>query len=266
MHNGGVIRMEHRGSEELCGRGDRTQEPLVVASGGGADRSVKGASHGSTAERSVTKWVSWQSVLYAFVLGWFCVLLVPLTSLWWLVPLCGAVVPIALAVFDGPEFNRPDDRKDKERELLGTLAERDEITPTTAAMRTSLTVDEAAKMLDELAGKGHLKLRLAEGIMVYALRERDRQGRVGEPSAPLKEEGDGALLRHGASNALEEPLSGREREVLGLLASGRTNSEVARDLFVSVGTVKSHTNNIYRKLGARNRAGALARARGLDLL
>ncbi|HJQ29749.1 MAG TPA: LuxR C-terminal-related transcriptional regulator [Rubrobacter sp.] len=175
-------------------------------------------------------------------------------------------MPIALAVSDRPGFNRPDDRKNKERELLGTLSERDEITPTTAAMRTSLTVDEASKMLDELAGKGHLKLHLADGIMVYALRERDRQGRVGEVSAPLKEEGDGALCRQGASNRLEDPLSGRELEVLTLLASGRTNSEVARDLFVSVGTVKSHTNNIYRKLGARNRAGALARARGLDLL
>ena len=53
---------------------------------------------------------------------------------------------------------------------------------------------------------------------------------------------------------------------LNLLASGRTNSEVARDLYISVGTVKSHTNNIYRKLGARNRTGALARARGLNLL
>jgi DNA-binding NarL/FixJ family response regulator len=54
--------------------------------------------------------------------------------------------------------------------------------------------------------------------------------------------------------------------VLRLLASGRTNSEVARDLYVSVGTVKSHTGNIYRKLGTRNRVEAIARARGLELL
>jgi ATP/maltotriose-dependent transcriptional regulator MalT len=63
-----------------------------------------------------------------------------------------------------------------------------------------------------------------------------------------------------------EPLSERELEVLTLLASGRSNREVARDLFVSVGTVKTHTNNIYRKLGVRNRAEALARARSLKLI
>ena len=54
--------------------------------------------------------------------------------------------------------------------------------------------------------------------------------------------------------------------MLRLLASVKTNAEAARDLFVSVGTVKSHTGNIYRKLGARNRAQALARARELELL
>jgi ATP/maltotriose-dependent transcriptional regulator MalT len=61
-------------------------------------------------------------------------------------------------------------------------------------------------------------------------------------------------------------LSGRETEVLGLLASEKTNSEVARDLFVSAGTVKSHTGNIYRKLDARNRSEAVARARELGLI
>ncbi|MCC7021949.1 MAG: response regulator transcription factor [Thermomicrobiales bacterium] len=65
---------------------------------------------------------------------------------------------------------------------------------------------------------------------------------------------------------LEEPLSEREREVLTLLVSGKTNAEAARDLFVSVGTIKSHTGNIYRKLGAKNRAQAVSRARDLGLL
>ena len=54
--------------------------------------------------------------------------------------------------------------------------------------------------------------------------------------------------------------------MLNLLASGRTNSEIARDLFISVGTVKSHTGNIYRKLVAKNRVEALARARELEVL
>ena len=65
---------------------------------------------------------------------------------------------------------------------------------------------------------------------------------------------------------MPEPLSERELEVLTLLASGRSNKEIAKDLFVAVGTVKTHTNNIYRKLDARNRAEALAKARRLKLL
>ena len=271
MRNSEVTWMEFRGSEDRgqSERGVRKREPLELAlgdPGSGDDRPVKDAVNDSTAERRVTPWVNWQSVLYLFVLGWMCILLVPLTSLWWIVAVLGTAVPIALAVLDRPAFERPDERKNKEGELLGKLAERGELTPTTAAMRTSLTVDEASKMLEELAGKGHLRLHVEDGIMAYALRERDRHDRPGEDHASLNEVGDGAALRRGARNPLQDPLSGRELEVLNLLASGRTNSEVARDLFLSVGTVKSHTNNIYRKLGARNRAGALARARGLDLL
>ena len=53
------------------------------------------------------------------------------------------------------------------------------LTPTTAALRTSLTVDEASKMLDTLARTGHLDLRMEEGVMAYALSER-RQARVGQ--------------------------------------------------------------------------------------
>lgn len=60
------------------------------------------------------------------------------------------------------------------KELLKVLAERGEITPFTAALRTPLTLDEAAGMLDELAMKNHLEVRAEEGALVYALRERDR--------------------------------------------------------------------------------------------
>ena len=58
----------------------------------------------------------------------------------------------------------------------------------------------------------------------------------------------------------EEPsqLSEREREVLALLSKGKTNKDVARDLFISQATVKSHVENILRKLGAADRAGAVA--------
>ena len=154
------------------------------------------------------------------------------------------------------------DAREKEKELLGALEEHRELTPATAAMHTSLTVDEASKMLEKLTRKGHLELQMEASAMAYALNEHNSQESPGKDSAPSESESsaDEAPYR------LEDPLSERELEVLSLLASGRTNSEVARDLFVSVGTVKSHTGNIYRKLDAKNRAEALARARELGVL
>jgi ATP/maltotriose-dependent transcriptional regulator MalT len=65
---------------------------------------------------------------------------------------------------------------------------------------------------------------------------------------------------------LPEPLSERELEVLRLVASGRSNREIARELYVSLGTVKTHINNTYRKLGANSRTRAVARARELNLV
>jgi LuxR family transcriptional regulator, maltose regulon positive regulatory protein len=65
---------------------------------------------------------------------------------------------------------------------------------------------------------------------------------------------------------LSEPLSERELEVLRLVASGRSNREIARELYVSLATVKTHINNTYRKLGANSRTRAVARARDLNLV
>jgi LuxR family maltose regulon positive regulatory protein len=63
-----------------------------------------------------------------------------------------------------------------------------------------------------------------------------------------------------------EPLSERELEVLQLIAVGKSNRRIATELFVSVGTVKTHINNVYRKLDAQSRTHAVARARELDLI
>ena len=69
-----------------------------------------------------------------------------------------------------------------------------------------------------------------------------------------------------SGQALVEPLSQRELEVLHLIAVGRTNQEIARQLIVSPGTVKAHTSSIYRKLDVANRTEAVARARQLGIL
>jgi DNA-binding NarL/FixJ family response regulator len=79
---------------------------------------------------------------------------------------------------------------------------------------------------------------------------------------------DPTLLTGDAPDEEFEPLAltAREREVLGLLASGCSNREIASTLFVSLPTVKTHLAHIYDKLDARNRNEALGRAMTLGLL
>ena len=71
----------------------------------------------------------------------------------------------------------------------------------------------------------------------------------------------GEVSAVGERNAATEPtgdsLTAREREILGLLASGGTNKEIARALFISDKTVKTHLNNIFRKLRVTRRLQAV---------
>jgi LuxR family maltose regulon positive regulatory protein len=63
-----------------------------------------------------------------------------------------------------------------------------------------------------------------------------------------------------------EPLTAREREVLGMLAAGRSNQAIAGELVVTLDTVKKHVTHVLGKLGAANRTEAVARARELGLI
>jgi LuxR family maltose regulon positive regulatory protein len=65
---------------------------------------------------------------------------------------------------------------------------------------------------------------------------------------------------------LIEPLSERELEVLRLLGSDLDGPDIARELTVSLNTMRTHTRNIYAKLGVNNRRAAVRRAAELDLL
>ena len=68
------------------------------------------------------------------------------------------------------------------------------------------------------------------------------------------------------SQGLIEPLSERELDVLRLLGTDLGGPEIARELVVSLNTVRTHTKNIYAKLGVNNRRAAVRRAAELDLL
>ena len=69
-----------------------------------------------------------------------------------------------------------------------------------------------------------------------------------------------------APPGLIEPLTGRELEVLRLLAAGKSNQRIAHDLVVALDTVKKHVTHVLGKLGAANRTEAVARARDLGLI
>ena len=61
------------------------------------------------------------------------------------------------------------------------------------------------------------------------------------------------LVPAGAALDAEEALAGSEEEVLALVARGRTNPEIATELFIGLSTVKTHVASLMTKLGARNR-------------
>jgi ATP/maltotriose-dependent transcriptional regulator MalT len=78
--------------------------------------------------------------------------------------------------------------------------------------------------------------------------------------------GENQAAPHASSALLLEPLTEAEQRVLGLLARGRTNPEIAAALVVSINTVKTQVQSIYRKLGVKSRWEASEAAHRLDLL
>ncbi|MFC9837666.1 LuxR C-terminal-related transcriptional regulator [Rhodococcus sp. NPDC127530] len=57
----------------------------------------------------------------------------------------------------------------------------------------------------------------------------------------------------------DEPLTGREHEILGMIAGGASNAEIGRDLYISRNTVRFHVSNILRKMSVNNRTAAVAK-------
>ena len=69
-----------------------------------------------------------------------------------------------------------------------------------------------------------------------------------------------------SSDVLPEPLSEREAEILGLVASGCSNKDIAETLFITEGTVKNHITHILGKLSVRDRTQAALKAKELGLI
>ncbi|MEI6623878.1 MAG: LuxR C-terminal-related transcriptional regulator, partial [Actinomycetes bacterium] len=118
-----------------------------------------------------------------------------------------------------------------------------------------------------LAGpEGYVRVFISEGpAMVSLLKSAAKQG-----IAPSYTRGLLATVGHSggaapAQQGLVEPLSERELEVLRLLATDLSGPDIARELFVSLNTIRTHTKSIYAKLGVNNRRAAVRRAEELGL-
>jgi LuxR family maltose regulon positive regulatory protein len=128
------------------------------------------------------------------------------------------------------------------------------------------------------ADTGHVRVFTDEGAAMadllarmYTRRDAERADdrSSAHTAALLRAFGQGAAAPHsrgGAAPGLVVPLTDREIEVLERLATGRSNQQIASELFVALVTVKKHVSHILDKLGATNRTEAVARARALGLL
>ena len=106
--------------------------------------------------------------------------------------------------------------------------------------------------------------KLAEAIRAAARGESFLQ-----PSIAAKVVAEFARLtkkRSPPAQALIEPLSEREQEILALIATGATNREIGNQLFLAEGTVKNHVTNVLGKLGVRDRTQAALKAREMGLI
>jgi LuxR family transcriptional regulator, maltose regulon positive regulatory protein len=145
--------------------------------------------------------------------------------------------------------------KNKKEQAVGTLTRALALAEPEGYVRTF--VDEGAAMGDFLSA-------------ALEDRQRNPSGAAGRVPARYLAKLMAALAQDAAAPSVDErlpePVRERELEVLALIAAGKSNAEIARELFVSVSTVKTHINNLYRKLDARNRTQAVARAREMGVL
>jgi LuxR family maltose regulon positive regulatory protein len=116
--------------------------------------------------------------------------------------------------------------------------------------------------------EGYVRTFVDEGVpMAHLLRDALAEGIApGYVSQLLTAVREPPAAAAPAAQALVEPLTEREMEVLRLIAGGLSNREIAQELVVAVSTVKSHINHLYGKLDVKNRTQAVALARTLGLL
>ena len=144
--------------------------------------------------------------------------------------------------------------------VLGALTDhaRRNVSGALAALERALTLAEPEGYVRVFAGEGP--------PMTSLLRAAAKQGIAPSYVRRLLAAVNGSDDRSPLRQGLIDPLSERELEVLRLLGSDLDGPDIARELTVSLNTVRTHTKSIYAKLGVNNRRAAVRRAGELDLL
>ncbi len=129
--------------------------------------------------------------------------------------------------------------------------------PLRVVVVTTFDLDEYVYGALRAGATGFVLKDCGPALLVEAVRAAHQGDALVSPSVTLR------LLRHltaqlPASGGADHPLSNRELEVARAVARGRTNQEIAAELFISLSTVKSHVAGIQAKLGLRNRVEVAA--------
>jgi DNA-binding NarL/FixJ family response regulator len=142
-------------------------------------------------------------------------------------------------------------------EVLRTLSARNALPPTLILT----TFDDSDVVLDGIraGARGFLLKDVSYKQLVAAIRAVAEGATVFQPAVTERLLRAGSAL-HSKPEARGEELTSREAEVVGLMAAGYSNREIAQALGVAEGTIKNHVSNVLAKFGVRDRTRAVLKA------
>ncbi|MEU7637124.1 MULTISPECIES: response regulator [unclassified Streptomyces] len=134
--------------------------------------------------------------------------------------------------------------------------------PVRVVIVTTFDLDEYVYPALRFGASGFVLKRSGPVLLVEAVRAAMAGDSLISPqiTARLLQHVTGAAPGRRPRKQRDTALTGREAEIAGKVAEGKSNADIARELFISAGTVKTHVASIQRKLNVRNRVGIAVRS------